>query len=100
MEALDIFANSGRPINPNARMNPNDKLKNAFQTALGMPSDSDFENAKYGETEGWDSAAHMALVAEIESAFDIMLDTDEVIGMSSFPVARGIIEKHGVRFAA
>lgn len=82
------------------QMTANEKLKQAFQTALGMPADSDFENAKYGDTEGWDSAAHMALISEIEAAFDIMLDTDEVIGMSSFGKAREIVSNHGVSFAA
>jgi len=32
------------------------------------------------KTPGWDSVAHMRLVAEIESAFDIMMDTEDVIG--------------------
>ena len=79
-------------------MTTDEKLKIAFQQALGMPPDADFEAAKYGETEGWDSAAHMALVAEIESAFDLMLDTDEVIGMSSFKKAREFTANHGVIF--
>jgi len=82
------------------QMTANEKLKQAFQTALGMPADSDFENARYGDTEGWDSAAHMALISEIEAAFDIMLDTDEVIGMSSFGKAREIVSNHGISFAA
>ncbi|HEX4809722.1 MAG TPA: acyl carrier protein [Bryobacteraceae bacterium] len=81
-------------------MTPNEKLKDAFVRALGMPPDADFEKATYGETEGWDSAAHMALIAEIETAYDIMLDTEEVIGMSSFPKAREIVTNHGVSFAA
>jgi acyl carrier protein len=73
-----------------------EKLKSAFVMALGVPEDSDFESIAYGKQEGWDSVAHMALVAEIEAAFDIMLDTDDVIGMSSFPEARGIVGKYGV----
>ena len=79
-------------------MTANQKLKEAFERALGISPQADFESAKYGETEGWDSAAHMALIAEIEGAFDIMLDTDEVIGMSSFPKAREIVTQHGVSF--
>ena len=73
-----------------------EKLKTAFITALALPPGTDVEHAAYGETMGWDSVAHMALVAEIETAFDIMLDTDEVIGMSSFAKAEEIVTKHGV----
>lgn len=79
-------------------MTADEKLKGAFRQALGLPSGAAVERAEYGNTEGWDSAAHMALVAEIESAFDIMLDTDEVIGMSSFEKAREFVENHGVAF--
>ena len=63
-----------------------------------MAPDAKFEDAKYGDTEGWDSAAHMALITEIESAFDIMLDTDEVIGISSFGKARDFVANHGIDF--
>jgi len=45
---------------------------------------------------GWDSVGHMTLVAIIEKTFDIMLDTDDVIGMSSFMKAKEIIAKHGI----
>lgn len=76
------------------------KLQEAFRQALGLPADADVQNAAYGVTEGWDSAAHMALIAEIEGAFDIMLDTEEVIGMSSYSVAQETVRKHGVQFGA
>ena len=77
-----------------------EKLQEAFRQALGLPADADIQNAAYGVTEGWDSAAHMALIAEIEGAFDIMLDTEEVIGMSSYSVAKETVQKHGVQFGA
>ena len=50
-----------------------EKRRNAFVKALGVSPDSDFESMAYGQTPGWDSIAHMALISEIETAFDIML---------------------------
>jgi acyl carrier protein len=79
-------------------MNQTAKLKAAFVTAIGISAESDFDSVAYGKTTGWDSVAHMALVAEIELAFDIMLDTDDVIGMSSFPVAKTLLGKYGISF--
>ncbi len=73
-----------------------DRLKNAFAQALGIPTTSDFEALAYGVTQGWDSVAHMNLVAEIESTFDIMFATEDVIDMSSFAKAKEIVAKHGV----
>ncbi len=71
-------------------------LKTAFATALGLPQSTDFEALEYRRIPEWDSVAHMALVMEIENAFDIMLPTDDVIGMSSFQKALEIVAKHGV----
>jgi len=73
-----------------------DRLKTAFSDSLGVASDVKFDDLAYAKSAGWDSVAHMKLVSEIENAFDIMLDTDDVIGMSSFPVAKDIVTKYGV----
>ena len=75
-----------------------EKLQNAFVNGLGVSPDSDFESMAYGQTAGWDSVAHMALISEIENAFDIMLATDDVIGMSSFLKAKEIVARNGVAF--
>jgi hypothetical protein len=40
----------------------------------------------------------MRLIAAIEAAFDIMLDTEDVIDMSSFPKSREILRKYNVTF--
>jgi acyl carrier protein len=71
-----------------------DKLKSAFINVLGVSPEGDFESLVYGQT-GWDSVAHMALVAELEVAFDIMLPSDDVMGMSSFLKAKEIIVRNG-----
>jgi acyl carrier protein len=75
-----------------------EKLQNAFVNGLGVSPNGDFESMAYGQTAGWDSVAHMALISEIESAFDIMLATDDVIGMSSFGKAKEIVARNGVTF--
>jgi len=68
-------------------MSPEARLRQAFQDALDLPEDTDWPALAYGQHEHWDSLGHMALVAEIEEAFDVMMDTDDVIAMSSYPVA-------------
>lgn len=73
------------------------KLKVAFSESLRMAIDTVTDELQYSSS-GWDSVAHMALVAAIERTFDIMLDTDDVIGMSSFAKAKEIVAKHGITF--
>jgi len=77
-----------------------DLLKGAFVEVIGVDPASDFNDLAYGSTVGWDSVAHMALVAAIEGAFDIMLPTDDVIDMSSFSKAKEIVAKHGISLAS
>ena len=80
-------------------LSPSEKLKEAFIQAIHVSPQDDFDALAYGQTPGWDSVAHMTLVAAIEEAFDIMLATDDVIGMSSFAKAKEIVSKNGVVFA-
>jgi acyl carrier protein len=61
-----------------------------------VSADSDFNSLAYGKQEEWDSVGHMALVAELEAVFGIMLDTDDVVGMSSYPVAIEILRRYDV----
>ena len=70
------------------------RLRRVFVRALGLAESFDVEALEYQGIREWDSLAHMTLVAEIENEFEIMLDTDEVIGMSSFAKAREIVAEH------
>jgi len=74
------------------------KLRWAFASALNMDEAYVDDELTYGESPGWDSVAHMALVAALDDTFEIMLDTDDVIDMSSYPVAREILKKYGIEF--
>ena len=77
-----------------------DLLKGTFVDVIGVDPATDFNSLVYGSTVGWDSVAHMALIAAIEGVFDIMLPTDDVIDMSSFAKAKEIVAKHGVSLDA
>ena len=78
-------------------MNNIEKLKKAFNEALEIPIENIDDNLSYG-TENWDSVAHLALVASIETEFDIMFTSTDVIDMSSFNKAKEILEKYDIHF--
>lgn len=73
-----------------------EKLKEVFSQALEIPANEITDELAYSQHKKWDSTAHMILVAEIESVFDIMLDTDDIIDMSSFAKAKEIIAKYDI----
>jgi acyl carrier protein len=74
------------------------RLTKCFVESLGIPIESVTDELTYNSIKQWDSVGHMALVAALEGEFNVMLDTDEIIGMSSVLVARQILQKHGVTF--
>ena len=71
-----------------------EKLRKVFAESLSIDISKITDKLKYNEIEEWDSVAHMTLVADIEDAFDIMLDTDDIIDMSSFAKAKEIVAKY------
>lgn len=71
-----------------------EKLRDVFAESLGIPASSVSDELAYAKIPQWDSVAHMSLIAAIEMAFDIMIETEDVIDMSSFAKAKDIVNKH------
>lgn len=72
-----------------------DQYKESFISSLHLGSDIEVEALSYRD-HGWDSVAHMVLMATIEEYFDIMLDTDDVIDFSSFEKGKEILRRYDV----
>lgn len=66
---------------------------NAFTESLGV-SEGDLENLEYQAIPAWDSVGHMNLIAALEDAFDIMMDTDDIIDFSSYQKGKEIMAKY------
>jgi acyl carrier protein len=79
-------------------MNNNEKLQQAFATSLGIEQSSVKDDLSYNGIAQWDSTAHMILIAELENEFNVMLDTDDIIDMSSVAKAKEILAKYDVEF--
>ena len=79
-------------------MNNKEKLIDVFAQSLGVENGIITDELEYNSIPEWDSVAHMALIAELEDVFDIMLDTDDIIDMSSPAKAREILIKYDVEF--
>ena len=76
-----------------------EKYNQAFINAFEIGEDQ-LNGLKYQDITAWDSIGHMQLVAELEDAFDIMLDTDDIIDLSSYEKGKEILSKedYGVEF--
>ena len=71
-----------------------EKIEKIFKDIVGIDPAVDRAAVVYGEIAGWDSVAHMTLVAALEEAFDCMLDMDDIIDMSSYDKVTEIMAKY------
>lgn len=76
-------------------MTNKEKYVNAFVESLEISADQ-LEGLKYQEIEAWDSVGHMGLIAAIEDAFDIMMDTDDIIDFNSFEKGMELLKKYDI----
>lgn len=70
------------------------RVFSVFQRVLHLPDRSPTEALVYNQFPGWDSVAHMSIIAALEDEFDCMLDTGDVLDMSSFAKAVEIVGKY------
>lgn len=76
-------------------MNNLEKYNKIFCETLQIEEDQ-LKDLKYQGTELWDSVGHMTLMAELEEAFDIMLETDDIVDFSSYETGKSILKKYDV----
>ncbi len=72
-----------------------EKYRQAFVTALNA-DEQKLDDLKYQDIPEWDSVGHMSLVAELEDAFDIEMETDDIIDFSSYQKGIEILKKYHV----
>ncbi len=76
-------------------MNNLEKYNKAFIETFEITEDK-LANLKYQDIPAWDSVGHMSLVAALEDAFNIMMDTDDIIDLSSYEKGKEILKKYNV----
>lgn len=78
-------------------MTNKEKYNNVFVENLDVTEDQ-LANLKYQDVPTWDSVGHMGLVSELEDAFDIQFETDDIVDFNSYAKGMEILAKYGVEF--
>ena len=73
-----------------------EKYREAFKKGLELPEEQIGESLTYQGVEAWDSVGHMNLIAELEDAFGIMFETDDIIDFSSYEKGIALLKKYDV----
>lgn len=72
-----------------------EKYNQAFTEKFEI-EESQLAGLEYQAIPMWDSVGHMGLVAALEDSFDIMMDTDDIIDLSSYEKGKEILKKYNV----
>ena len=72
-----------------------EKYNQAFVEAFGV-KETELAGLNYKGIPAWDSVGHMSLVTAFEDAFDIMIETDDILDFSSYEKGKVMLKKYGI----
>ena len=73
-----------------------DAYNKAFIEGLDIKPEINLDSLKFNEIEEWDSIGHMSLMSALEEAFDISLETDDIVDFSSYEKGKEILKKYDI----
>jgi len=74
-----------------------EKYNNAFVQVFGAKVEDLNDNYGKETVEEWDSVHQLSLIAELEEAFDIMLDPEDIMEMTSYAKGKELLRKYDVK---
>lgn len=74
-----------------------EKYNEAFIKVLDVTKEDLEKNITYQSIATWDSIGHMSLIEELEDAFDIMMDTEDIIDLNSYEKGKEILAKYDIK---
>jgi acyl carrier protein len=72
------------------------KLAEIFKAVLELPAGAEFRDVRQENTAGWDSLAHVVLIGAIESEFDLQVDANDSLGLTSYEAIARYLEERGL----
>ena len=73
-----------------------EKYNQIFMHLFEVDEDQLNESFCFGKAPGWDSFAHMELIAQIEDTFEIMLETEDITHFGGYENGKKILAKYGI----
>jgi len=73
-----------------------EKYKQVFINCFSVNSSVLNDKFVYQSVPEWDSVGHMSMIGELEEAFDIMMETDDIIEFESYTKGIEILSKYEI----
>jgi len=77
-------------------MNNLEKYNNAFIEVFGVEESALGSNFNKDSVDGWDSVHQLNIIALLEESFDIMLDPEDIMELTSYEKGKELMAKYEV----
>lgn len=77
-------------------MNNLEKYNNAFIEVFGVKESALGSNFNKDSVDGWDSVHQLNIIALLEESFDIMLDPEDIMELTSYEKGKELMAKYEV----
>ena len=75
-----------------------EKYNQIFVDVLGVSEAMLNDSFTFKAVPQWDSVAHLSLISELEDAFDVMFESEDILHYGSYENGKKILEKYGIAF--
>ncbi|MBK9443378.1 MAG: acyl carrier protein [Comamonadaceae bacterium] len=81
-------------------MSNKEKYDQVFIECFGINANQLNDSFVYQCIPAWDSVGHMGMIAALEEAFEIMMETEDIIEFGSYTIGIEKMKKYGVDIIA
>jgi acyl carrier protein len=80
-------------------MHPQQHLLEVIAKAFGIAANDITDELEYQSIPEWDSVSHLVLVTELETAYGITIEMEDVLTMGSLGKVKELLKKYNVAIA-
>lgn len=73
-----------------------EKYNQVFKNVFGVTNNQLNEKFTFKDVPQWDSVAHLSLISELEDAFDVMFESEDILHYGSYENGKKILKKMGI----
>ena len=75
-------------------------LQEVISKAFGIPANDITDELEYQSIPEWDSVSHLVLVTELEAAYSITIEMEDVLTMGSVAKIKELLKKYNIEQVA
>ena len=79
-------------------MSNSEKYQNIFMEIFSVNAEDLNSSFNFKDVEKWDSLTHLTLISELEDAFEVMFETDDILHFGGYENGMKILTRYGVEF--